>query len=92
MADLSRRGFIGGLIGIVAAPAIVRASALMPVKVIAPEPVLWLEKAKILAMYPPEQPLYLVLPQWMLVQYRGEAEAVARSYGATVIPQQVIPT
>jgi hypothetical protein len=29
---ITRRGIIGGLIGIVAAPAIVRASALMPVK------------------------------------------------------------
>ena len=32
----SRRGFIQGLIGIIAAPAIVRASALMPVKVLEP--------------------------------------------------------
>ena len=29
---LSRRGLIGGLIGIIAAPAIVRAASLMPVK------------------------------------------------------------
>lgn len=30
---IGRRGFIGGLIGLVAAPAIVQASSLMPVKV-----------------------------------------------------------
>ncbi len=32
----SRRGFIGGLIGLVAAPAIVRIESLMPVRVIDP--------------------------------------------------------
>lgn len=33
MLDFSRRGFIGGLIGVVAAPAIVRYANIMPVKV-----------------------------------------------------------
>lgn len=34
---LSRRGLIGGLIGIIAAPAIVRAASLMPVKSFRPQ-------------------------------------------------------
>lgn len=33
----SRRGFLTGLVGLVAAPAIVRASSLMPVKVVEPD-------------------------------------------------------
>jgi hypothetical protein len=36
----SRRGFLGGLLALVAAPAIVRASSLMPVKVLPPKEVL----------------------------------------------------
>jgi hypothetical protein len=30
---ISRRGFIGGLVGLIAAPAIVRASSLMPISI-----------------------------------------------------------
>jgi len=33
---ITRRGLVGGLVGIIAAPAIVRASSLMPVKAIFP--------------------------------------------------------
>lgn len=40
---LSRRGLIGGLAALMAAPAIVRASSIMPVKALAVEPEpLWL--------------------------------------------------
>lgn len=38
MPDLSRRALLTGLISLVAAPAIVRAGSLMPVKVMLPEP------------------------------------------------------
>ena len=43
----SRRGFLGGLIGIIAAPAIVRAASLMPVKAMPDEGILleWQEVA-----------------------------------------------
>jgi len=37
MIETSRRGFITGLISLVAAPAIVRAGSLMPVKMMPPE-------------------------------------------------------
>lgn len=37
MAEVSRRSFLGGLIALVAAPAIVRATSLMPIKVLVPE-------------------------------------------------------
>jgi hypothetical protein len=37
MPELSRRGLLGGLIGIIAAPAIVRATSLMPVKALEQE-------------------------------------------------------
>ena len=37
MTHLSRRSLIGSLISLVAAPAIVRASSLMPVKVVEPK-------------------------------------------------------
>jgi hypothetical protein len=40
---LNRRGFIGGLIGLVAAPMIVRAASLMPVKAI-PNDLPWQEE------------------------------------------------
>src|SRR5688500_2455781 len=36
MIQQSRRGFIGGFIGIIAAPAIVKAASLMPVKLMEP--------------------------------------------------------
>lgn len=32
--NLSRRGFLGGVVGLIASPAIVRASSLMPVKAV----------------------------------------------------------
>lgn len=35
---LGRRSFLTGLSGLIAAPAVVRAASLMPVKVVAPEP------------------------------------------------------
>lgn len=44
--QLSRRGLLGGLVALVAAPAIVRVESLMalpaPAKIITPEPILWL--------------------------------------------------
>lgn len=43
----TRRGFITGLISLVAAPAIVRASSLMPVKVLPPDDLLDLLKRRI---------------------------------------------
>lgn len=93
MVDLSRRGFIGGLIGIMAAPSIVRAASLMPVKVM--EPVFTLdmleECRRVAAFAAAQRPLYLVLPKWMLDQYRSEAEQVALSYGATLFQRQDIP-
>lgn len=43
--QLSRRGFLGSLLAVVSAPAIVRVESLMalpaPARIIAPEPVLW---------------------------------------------------
>lgn len=46
--NLSRRGLLGGLLAVVSAPAIVRVESLMvlPAKIIAPEPVLWLMEEK----------------------------------------------
>lgn len=41
MIDLNRRSLITGMISLVAAPAIVRAGNLMPVKVMAAEPLSW---------------------------------------------------
>jgi hypothetical protein len=41
MPDLSRRSLITGLISLVAAPAIVRVSSLMPVKAYVPETFDW---------------------------------------------------
>jgi hypothetical protein len=38
---MKRRGLLLGLAGIVAAPAIVRAGGLMPVRVLPPEPLVW---------------------------------------------------
>lgn len=41
MVEIARRGFITGLIALVAAPAIVRAGSLMPVKQILPRELSW---------------------------------------------------
>lgn len=51
----SRRTFIGGLASLIAAPAIVRVSSLMPVKVV---DLLWAEEAMILP--PGEYHAYLI--------------------------------
>jgi hypothetical protein len=54
MIQPSRRGFITGLIAFAAAPAIVRASSLMPVKAMLPD-LAWLDEDVIFTSIPNEQ-------------------------------------
>lgn len=91
MVELSRRGFIGGLVGLVTAPAIVRAASLMPVKVMEPGSVLTLDMIdhlRRLASDWPPPPRYLIVPKWVVDQIgRVGAEQYARQYNAMLLVQ-----
>jgi len=84
---LSRRGFIGGLVGCLAAPAIVHASNLMPVKAVAIEPFDWVEyQLTVRRAFVPrlQVQLYQASPWFAGMLHQNDAPATAGSTGAGV--------
>ena len=71
---IGRRGFITGLISLVAAPAIVRVTSLMPVKAVEPEYV-WRTYAEIDELYG-HGPMMNALP-WLKFENSGQILTIA---------------
>ncbi len=72
MLDLSRRGFITGLSALIAAPAIVRAQNIMPVRVIKPE--IYMEPVGIIRTLDVSYGFLRVRPDWLLYSLELSAD------------------